>query len=724
MFFRREMPIAFLLLALAACQGPRPGTEAPAASVEVPQPPRAEQRPYTVRSPHGDRRDPWYWLRDDSRSNPEVLAYLKAENTYRDVVMAPHATLREQLFREITGRLDPDESTVPVLEHGYWYYRRYAPGQEFPVVARRKGRLDAPEEILLDGNARAAEGRTGDEAGGFYQLGETAVSPDGRLLAWTEDTLGRRQYRLRIRDVVAGRDLADEVRDVEPGVVWAKDNRTLFYVANEPVTLRASRVYRHVLGETRDTLVHDEKDEAYYLVLGKTRSEDYLLIGCASTEQTEWLAVPASTPDAAFTPIVPREPGHLYFPEHIGGDWILLTNRDAPDFRIVRAPRASPGNTSSWRDVLAHRPGILLEDFSVAAGFLAVNERDQGVLKLRIKPWSGVGERVMPAPEAAYSMQLLETPDINSNVVRYAYSSLVTPELVVDLDTTTGDAEERKRTEVGGGFDPALYASESLVATARDGARVPVSLVYRRDTRRDGTAPLYQIGYGSYGSSFDIEFRSELLSLLDRGFVVAIAHVRGGAERGRQWYEQGRLLNKQNTFDDFVDVTRYLVKQRFAARDRVFAAGGSAGGLLMGAIANQAPEDYRGIVAYVPFVDVLTTMLDPTIPLTTNEYDEWGDPRKKPFHDYMARYSPYDNVRAQNYPAMLVFTALWDSQVQYFEPAKWVAKLRATGTGTQPLVLSTDFSAGHGGPGGRFQQFRDTALEYAFILAELEEAGS
>ena len=675
-------------------------------------PPVAARRPHAVESPNGTRNDDYYWLRDDSRESSAVLDHLRAENAYRDAVLAPLAGLQQRLFDELSARLKPDDASVPVLEHGHWYYVRYEAGKEYPLYARRRGTMAAAEEIMLDGNALAA----GHD---YFQIGSAEVSPDGRLLAYTEDTTGRRQYRLRIKDLESGTTLDDVVENVEGDIVWAADNRTVLYIEKDPVTLLSVRVRRHALGTRADPLLYEEEDHSYYVGIGSTRSEKYLVIALHSTDQTEYLFAEADDPALHFRPVLPREDDHEYDVEHLGSDFIIRTNWQAPNFRIVRAPIATCSDKRTWRDIVAHRDDVFIEDFEVATGFLAVHERNGGLLKIRVRSWDGERDTLIDAPEPAYTMDLIGTPDIDSPLLRYTYSSLTTPRTTYDYEVATGRRTELKVEPVLGGFDAANYATEYLHVTARDGAQVPVSVVYRRDTPRDGTAPLYQYAYGSYGLSTDPVFRASWVSLLDRGFVVAIAHVRGGQELGRAWYEAGRLLHKQHTFDDFVDVTRALVARGYGARDRVVAQGGSAGGLLMGAIANQAPADYRAICAYVPFVDVVTTMLDESIPLTTNEFDQWGDPREQHFYDYMLSYSPYDNVRPQAYPALLVVTGLWDSQVQYFEPAKWVARLRATKTDANPLVFSIDLSAGHGGKSGRYQRFTDTAREYAFLFGLL-----
>ena len=680
-------------------------------------PPMAAKRPHQVPSPNGTREDDYYWLRDDTRQSKEVLDYLNEENWYRDTVMASTQALQQKLYDELVGRLKPDDASVPVRQHGYWYYTRFEPGLDYPVYVRRKGAMSAAEERMLDGNAMA-------KGHDYFQIGSTRISPDAKLLAYTEDTIGRRQYTLRIKNLESGLVLPDAVANVEPDFVWAADNKTLLYVEKDPVTLLSVRVRKHTLGAdpAKDPLVYEEKDHSYYMGVVKSRSEKYLFIDLQSTQQSEWRYADASDPQLRFKTVLPREPNLEYHVDHLGQDFLIRTNWQALNFRIVRAPVASSADKRTWQDVIPHRPQVFVQDFEVAADFLAINERSEGLLKIRIRAWDGSKDVLLDSSEPACTMRLVETPGIDSSEVRYVYTSLTTPNTTYDYDTRTGVKELRKTEAVLGGFDANNYRTEFLYATARDGKRIPVSVAYRKDTRLDGSAPLYQYAYGSYGFSTDPTFRSNWVSLLDRGFVVAIAHIRGGQELGRQWFEDGRLLHKKNTFTDFVDATAYLVQHGYGAKDKVFAEGGSAGGLLMGAVANMAPQAYRGIIAYVPFVDVVTTMLDESIPLTSNEFDQWGNPRDKVYYDYMLSYSPYDNVRAQNYPAMLIFTGLWDSQVQYYEPAKWVAKLRATKTGSHPLVFSVDMSAGHGGKSGRFQRYHDTAREYAFVLDQLDIA--
>jgi len=674
-------------------------------------PPVAAQKPYDVPSPNGSRPDPYYWLRDDTRQSPEMLAYLNAENAYKDAVLAPTKALQEKLYEEIVGRIKQDDSTPPTLQRGHWYYKRYETGKEYPVYCRRAGSKDAPEHVLLDGNAMA-QGKA------FFQIGSYEVSTNNELLAYTEDTVGRRQYTLRFKNLRTGETYADAIANVEPGVAWANDNRTVLYVEKDPVTLLSERVRKHVLGTdaSQDALVYEEMDHSFYLGIGKSKSNRYLFIALDSTLVSEWRYADANDPKLAFRPVLPREAKHEYQVEHLGKDFIVRTNWQAPNFRLMRAPVKSSGDKSTWRDVVPPAGDVLIEGFDVFRDYLAINQRSGGLRKVRIKPWGAGQEFYVQSDEPAYTATLGATPELDSETVRYEYSSLTTPVSTYDYNMRTGERVLVKREPVLGDFDPARYTTEFVFAHARDGTKIPVSLVYRKGMKRDGSAPLLQYAYGSYGYSMNPTFSSLRLSLLDRGFVFAIAHIRGGQEMGRAWYENGKLLKKMNTFTDFIDVTEFLVKAGYGAKDKMFASGGSAGGLLMGAIANLRPDLYRGVVTQVPFVDVVTTMLDESIPLTTNEFDEWGNPKQKPYYDYMLSYSPYDNVRAQAYPAVLVITGLWDSQVQYYEPAKWVAKLRATKTDANPLLFHINMEAGHGGKSGRYQQYRDRAMEYAFLL--------
>ncbi|MEY2625568.1 MAG: Protease 2 [Pseudomonadota bacterium] len=676
------------------------------------QPPKAVQRPHVVRSPFGDRADPWYWLRDDERKNPEMLAYLEAENDYMKAVMAPHRDLEQKVYDEIVGRLKQDDASVPQRRNGYWYYSRYETGKQYPIYARRKGSLDAPEEVLIDGNARA-------QGHDFYQLAGLEVSLDGRWAAVAEDTVGRRQYEIRIKDLTTGEFLPEVLSDVEPDIAWANDNRTFVYIRKDPQTLLGNKVYRHERGANpdKDSLVYEQEDESFYMGVEKSKSDRYIYIASQSTVSSEYRYADANDPKLEFRVALAREREHEYQLEDLGDRFIIRTNWQAKNFRIVEAPKATVGDRKTWKDIVAHRDDAFIGGFDTFDNYLAVSERSGGLQKLRVRSWDGKKNFLMEAADAAFVMSLGNNAEQDTTLLRYVYTSPTTPASTYDYDMTTGERRLLKQEPVLGGFDASRYTADFRFATARDGTKIPVTLLYRRGTPLDGTAPVYQYAYGSYGITSEPNFRSPVLSLVDRGFVYAIAHIRGGQEMGRSWYENGKLLNKKNTFTDFVDVTRYLVAEKIADPKRVFGMGGSAGGLLMGAVANLAPSEYKALIAHVPFVDVVTTMLDESIPLTTNEFDEWGNPGKdRAAYDYMLSYSPYDQVSARNYPAMLVTSGLWDSQVQYWEPTKWVAKLRSVKTDRHPLLLRTNMEAGHGGKSGRFERYREVAEEYAFIL--------
>jgi oligopeptidase B len=602
---------------------------------------------------------------------------------------------------------------VPYRERGYWYYERFETGREYPVHARRAGSLAAPEEVMLDLEELA---RDRD----FYEVGALEVSPDGRLLAYAEDTVGRRQYTLRFKDLASGELLLDAVPNVEAAIAWAADSRTVLYVEKDPETLLGHSVRSHRVGTdpATDLLLYEETDDAYFTDVGRSKDGRYLYVYSHGTVTSEQRYADAADPALEFRVLVPREREHEYQAEHCDGRWILRTNWQAPNFRLVEVPLDRPADRAGWKDVVAHRPDAFIHGFDVFRDFVAVEERSGGLRKVRIRRWSEGEEFCLASDEPAYRAVLGDNEEFASATLRYVYTSLTRPATTYDYDVRTGERTLLKQEPVLGGFDPARYVTEYLRAPARDGEQVPVAVVYRKGYGKDGTAPLLQYGYGAYGLSSDPGFSSALLSLLDRGFVYAIAQVRGGQELGRRWYDSGRLLSKKNSFTDFVDATRFLVKEGYADPKRVFARGGSAGGLLVGAVANLAPQDYKAIVAHVPFVDVVTSMLDETLPLTTNEYDEWGDPNERAAYEHMLSYSPYDNVSRQGYPAMYVTTGLWDSQVQYFEPVKWVARLRRLKTDANPILLRVNMEAGHGGKSGRFQHYRELAEEYAFLLGQ------
>jgi len=680
-----------------------------------PTPPIAAIHPHAVSSPHGTRQDPYYWLRDDTRQSPEVLAYLEAENAYTAAVFAPWASLEAELFSELRSRVQEEDASVPVFDRGYWYYVRYETGKQYPIYARKPGSLEAAEQIVLDGNALAA-------GHAFYKIGYYAVSPDGQRVAWAEDTVGRNQFVLRIKYIDSGAYLPDTATNIANAIVWAADGETLFYTGKDEVTLRADRVYRKQLGDPEAVLVHLEADASFYVRVGETKSRRYITIDMRSTTCSEHLIIPANAPQTPPRALIAREPEHIYGLEHLdhcGDRFIVRTNDHAKNFRLVEVPSIGAAERSQWRELVPHRDDTLLEAVAVFERVTALSVRSGGLRKVQVLPALPVDERAfyIDAQDPCYVMSVVDLPDPASTRVRYTYESLTQPASVFELDLTNGARSQLKQQPVPT-YDGALYTSAYLHARAADGTLIPISLVHRKTTPLDGSAPLLVYGYGSYGHSTEPSFSAHRVSLLDRGFVYAIAHVRGGQEMGRAWYEAGKLQAKQNTFTDFIAVTEHLIATSYAARDRVFAMGGSAGGLLVGAVANLRPDLYRGIVAFVPFVDVVTTMLDESIPLTTNEYDEWGNPRAdRAAYDYMLSYSPYDNMVPQPYPAIYVHTGLWDSQVQYWEPAKWTAKLRAQKLGDALLLLDTNMTAGHGGASGRFDALKELARAYTFVLS-------
>ena len=683
-------------------------------SAESPKPPVIAKKAHAVTAPHGAvRNDDYYWLRDDTRKNPEMLAVLNAENAYADAMLASSKPTAGKLYAEITGRIKQDDSSVPFLRKGYWYYTRFETGKDYAIIARRKGSMEAPEEILFDQNVMA-------EGKGYFAIGDYEISPDNRLVAWAEDAVGRRQYTLRVKDLVTGAVFADVVQNVEPNIIWADDNRTLFYIEKDPVTLLSKRVKTHVLRSAakEDALVYEEADDSFYMGISRTRSDAYICIGVQSTVSSEQRCTPAANP-GKFTVIAPRLRDFEYSADHLDGRWVIRTNWDAPNFRLMTLDgSAALGDRGVWKELVAHRSDVFIEGFELFKDFLAIEERSNALLRIRTMAADGKSEFVA-SDEPAYTMGLNVNAEPGTDWLRYAYTSLTTPNTVYEVNVKTGERRLLKRDPVLGGYTPEDYVTERLWATARDGTRIPVSVVYKKGFKKDGKAALLQYAYGSYGASTDPRFSIINVSLLDRGMVYAIAHIRGGQEMGRSWYDNGKLLNKKNTFTDFIDVTRFLVKEGYAAKDRVAAYGGSAGGLLMGAIANMAPQDYTLIISQVPFVDVVTTMLDESIPLTTNEYDEWGNPADRNYYDYMLSYSPYDNLERKAYPTVFVGTGLWDSQVQYFEPAKYVAKLREFKTGPNPVVFRVNMEAGHGGKSGRFRRYQESAEQFAYMLEVL-----
>ncbi|CAI0876334.1 S9 family peptidase [Serratia entomophila] len=674
-------------------------------------PPKAEKRPYPI-TIHGDTRvDDYYWLRDDERADRQVLDYLQAENAFTDATLKPQQALRETLYEEMVARIPQQEHSVPYVRHGFRYQTRYEPGNEYALYVRQPETESERWETLLDGNQRG-------EKSEFYTLGGLDVSPDNQKLAVAEDFLSRRQYDIRFKDL-SDDSWADEVLENTSGSFeWANDSATVYYVRKHAKTLLPYQVYRHRVGTDpqQDELIYEEQDDTFYVGLEKTTSERFILIHLSSTTTSEILLLDADCADSRPQMFVPRRKDHEYAIDHYRRHFYIRSNKDGKNFGLYQSEQA---DEAQWQRLIAPRAEVMLEGFSLFRDWLVVEERSEGLTLLRQIHWQSGEEKRIAFDDPTYTTWLAYNPEPETALLRYGYSSMTTPSTLYELNLDSGERVMLKQQEVKN-FTPENYRSERVWVKARDGVEVPVSLVYRQDSFRHGGNPLMVYGYGSYGSSMDPAFSASRLSLLDRGFVFALAHIRGGGELGQLWYEDGKLFNKQNTFNDFIDVTETLIAQGYGDAKRVFAMGGSAGGLLMGAVINQAPQLYHGVVAQVPFVDVVTTMLDESIPLTTGEYDEWGNPNEQAYYDYIKQYSPYDQVKAQDYPHMLVTTGLHDSQVQYWEPAKWVAKLRELKTDDRQLLLYTDMDSGHGGKSGRFKAYEDIALEYAFILALAE----
>ena len=673
--------------------------------------PQAKLQEHVMMMHQHIRQDDYYWLRDDERQNPQVLAYLQQENDYTAQALAPLQDVQTKLYEEMVARVKQEDQSVPYLKKGYWFQTRFSQGKEYPVYSRRSDQDGAQWQVLLDGNARA-EGHT------YYQLGELVVSPDQQLLAFSEDTVSRRQYRLRLQHIDSGDFYPEVIENVE-SVVWANDSKTLFYVKKHPITLLPYQVYRHQLGTAaeQDVLVYEELDDTFYTDIYKSTSEDYIFLALSSTMTSELHVLSADAPLSDFQLLRQRERGHEFSVDHYRQQFYIRTNKPGSNFALMSAPLQDMPDYDKWQTIIAARSEVLLESFALFRDWLVVEEREQGLTFLRQINWQTGNEQYIKFADPTYTAWLGTNPDPDTDKLRYGYSSLTTPTTTYQLCLDSGEQEILKQQTVVGDFSSADYSSERLWIAAADGVEIPVSLVYKTSLfDKTGSNPLLQYGYGSYGSSIDPYFSASLLSLLDRGFVYAIAHIRGGEELGRNWYEQGKLKTKMNSFTDFIAVTQSLAAQGYGDPQRMYAMGGSAGGLLMGGVINMAPVLYHGVIADVPFVDVVTTMLDESIPLTTGEYDEWGNPNEADYYHYMLAYSPYDQVQAQAYPHLLVTTGLHDSQVQYWEPAKWVAKLRQLKTDNNALLLYTDMETGHGGKSGRFQHYHDIAREYAFLL--------
>jgi len=668
--------------------------------------PVAKRIPHRLEK-HGDTRiDDYYWLND--RENPEVIAYLKEENAYYESETAHTKELQQRLFEEMKARIKEDDASVPYFYNGYWYMTRFEIGKDYPIYARKKGTLDAPEEILFDCN-ELAKGHS------FFQMGVLTVSPDNKMVCYATDVVGRRIYTIGFKNLETGEILPQTIANTTGSAVWANDNKTVFFTRQDEQTLRSDRVFRYRLDDMKETLVYHEKDETFALDIAKSKSKKYLMIESGSTLTSEYRILEADHPEGDFRVFQPRVRGVEYEVSHYGDSFYIRTNKDkAENFKLMKTPETATGSTH-WQEVIPHRTETLLESFLIFRDYLVVEERTNGLAMLQIRPWEGK-PYYLPFDNETYTASSGTNPEFDTEVLRYSYQSMATPSSVIDFNMRTHEKVVKKEQPVLGDFDKDRYHEERIWATAADGTKIPMSVVYRKGIERNGKNPCLLYAYGSYGYSMDPYFSSTRLSLLDRGFIYVIAHIRGGEELGRRWYEDGKLLKKKNTFTDFIDCSKFLIAEKYTSAEHLYAEGGSAGGLLMGAIINMTPELYKGVIAQVPFVDVVTTMLDDSIPLTTGEYDEWGNPNQKKYYDYMKSYSPYDNVRAQAYPNLYVSTGLHDSQVQYWEPAKWVAKLRLLKTDRNWLYLDTNMDAGHGGASGRFEALKELAKEFSFLL--------
>ncbi|WP_298345820.1 S9 family peptidase [uncultured Algibacter sp.] len=660
---------------------------------------------------HNDTRiDNYYWLND--RDNPEVIEYLNAENDYTKANMQHTVAFQKVLFDEMKGRIKEDDTSVPYKLNGYWYFTKYQEGKDYPIYVRKKETLEADEEILFDCNKLA-------EKHAYFNLGGIAISPDNTLAAFSTDIVSRRQYTIQIKNLITGEVYSDEIINTTGSITWANDNKTLFYAMKDPVTLRSHKIFRHKLNadSDKDEEVYHEADETFNTFVYKSKSKKYIIIGSSSTLSSEYRFLNANNPDSDFTIFQKRTKDLEYNIAHYNDSFYIISNIDgAKNFKISKTS-ANCTTKENWKDVIPHRKSVLIEDIEIFKSYLVINERENGLNRLRIINWNGKEDYYLPFNSETYTAYIGNNSDFESNLLRYGYNGLTSPSSIIDYNLKTKQSEVKKEQQVlGGKFKKGNYESKRIWATARDGVKIPMSIVYRKGIKLDGTNPLLQYAYGAYGSTVDPSFSSIRLSLLDRGFIYVITHIRGGEYLGREWYENGKLLFKKNTFTDFVDCSKYLIEKKYTSKAHLYAYGGSAGGLLMGAVINMNPELYKGVLAAVPFVDVVTTMLDDSIPLTTGEYDEWGNPNQLEYYNYMKSYSPYDNIEAKAYPNILVTTGLHDSQVQYWEPAKWVVKLREMKTDSNTLLLHTDMDSGHGGASGRFESLKEVALEYAFLL--------
>lgn len=696
-FSHCRITVFFILLILNACK-----TEINMKA------PLANKIPVELSKYDNTRIDNYYWLNE--RENPEVIKYLEEENAYFDKMMSGSKKLRESLFNEIIGRIKQSDMSVPYFRNAYYYYVRYEEGKEYPIYCRKKENLEADEEIILNVNEMA-------EDYAFYQIGSIAVSPDNKMIVYGVDTVGRRNYTLYFKLLETGEIFNDAIPMTIGSATWSNDNKTIFYSRKDEVTLRSYRIYKHILGTdpSDDKLIYQEDDDAFYCAVFKTKSDKYIMIVSGSTISTEYRYIHADRPDEEFKIIQARERDLEYSIEHYNDKFYIVTNLNAKNFRLMETPVDKP-EKENWKEIIPHRNDIFLDGIDVFKDYLVVSERRNGLTNIRIIPWDGRQEHFIDFGEEAYLAYTSINPEFDTEKLRFGYTSLTTPNSIYEYNMNTREKVLLKREEVLGKYNPEDYETRRLYATASDGTEIPVSIVYKKGIRKNGKNPLLLYGYGSYGITIDPSFSSERLSLIDRGFIYAIAHIRGGQINGRQWYEDGKLLKKMNTFTDFNSCAEYLINEKYTSPEHLYAMGGSAGGLLMGAVINLRPDLYKGIVAAVPFVDVLTTMLDESIPLTTGEYDEWGNPNEKEYYDYILSYSPYDNIKEMNYPNILVTTGLHDSQVQYWEPAKWVAKLRELKTDDNLLLLHTNMDTGHGGASGRYQRYKETARNYAFLL--------
>ncbi|XOV65857.1 MAG: S9 family peptidase [Fluviicola sp.] len=682
--------------------------------------PKAEKIPTKLEEHDNIRVDNYFWMRlsDEQKEakNPDaqtekVVNYLNIENAYLDQGMQHTLGLQKTLFDEITGRIKQDDESVPVKKNGYLYYNRFEEGEDYPLVCRKKDDGKNIEEIMLNG-PEMGEGES------YFAIGGASVSRNNKYLVYGIDLVSRRQYTLHFKDLQTGKILEDKIENTTGGAVWANDNKTIYYTKKDPQTLRSAYIYSHVLGTSpeEDKLVYHEKDETFSCSISKSKSEAFIMIGSYQTMSSEVRFIHADNPNGIWKVILPRERDHLYSVDHFEDHFYITTNDNAKNFRLVKTP-IDATQRKNWQEVIPHRPDVLLEDVEIFKNFLVVSERKNGLMNICIKEWYTGGAHYIKFNDPAYDAYTTGNYDFDTEILRYGYSSMTTPNSIYDYNMVTRKADLMKRTEVmDPKFSPDNYVCERIYATARDGVKVPVSIVYHKDTKMDGSAPCLLYGYGSYGYSIDPSFSSVRLSLLDRGFVYAIAHIRGSQTMGRQWYEDGKLLKKKNTFYDFIDCGKYLIENDYTSEGHLYAQGGSAGGLLMGAIINMEPNLWNGVIAGVPFVDVVSTMWDESIPLTTGEFDEWGNPKDPKYYEYILSYSPYDNVKAQNYPNLLITTGYWDSQVQYWEPAKWIAKLREMRTNNNKLFMYCNMDVGHGGASGRFERYKETAMEYAFLL--------